>query len=78
MDHLSAARQPMNAHEDRTIFVTKAEVAALVRQEKEKVSLIVTCLSLKPQYPTSIAMKPYLAGYTMPNFQKFDGEKELL
>lgn len=74
-DHLSAARRPMSVDVYRTIFVTKAEVAALVRQEKERMSFVATCLSLKPPHPTSIAMKQYPVGYTMPNFQKFDGRK---
>lgn len=34
-----------------TIFVTRAEVEALVRREKEKASLATTCLSLRPLYP---------------------------
>lgn len=74
-DHFSAARQP-STDEDRTIFVTKAEVAALVRQEKEKVSSTTTCLSLRPPYPASIATKPYLVGYIVPNLEKFDGRRE--
>lgn len=33
--------------EEWTAFVTNAEVAALVRQEKEKMSLPIICLSLR-------------------------------
>lgn len=47
MDYLLAARRSISVDEDRTIFVTKAEIAALVRQEKKNVSSAVTCLSLK-------------------------------
>lgn len=74
-DHLSVARRPMCTDEDRTIFVTKAEVAALVCQEKEKMSLAVTCLSLKPPYPASIATKPYSVGYAVLNFHRFESRK---
>lgn len=50
-------------------------MAALVRQEKEKVFSVTTCLSLRPPYPISIATKPYPVGYAVPNFQKFDGRR---
>lgn len=36
-DNLSAARRPVNTAEELTIFVTRVEVEALVRREKEKV-----------------------------------------
>lgn len=52
-------------------------MVALVRQEKEKMSSAATCLSLRPPYLASIAMKPYPVGYTMPNFQRFNGLKEI-
>lgn len=73
-DNFFVARQP-DTDEDRTIFVTKAEVAALVHQEKEKMSLAATCLSQRPPYPTSIATKPYPVGYMVSNFQKFNGRR---
>lgn len=38
-------------------------------------SSTVAGLNLRPPYPASITMKPYPAGYTVPNFQKFDGQK---
>lgn len=50
-------------------------MAALVRQEKEKMSSVATCHNIRPPYLTSIAMKPYLVGYTVPNFQRFDSRK---
>lgn len=65
----------MSADEDWTNFVTKAEVTGLVRQQKENVSSVATCLSLKPPYHSSIAMKAYPTGYTVPNFQRFDDRK---
>lgn len=74
-DNLSAAQRPITTIEDQTIFVTKAEVVALVQQDKGRVSSATTCLSLRPPYPASIAAKPYPVGYTLLNFQKFDGQK---
>lgn len=74
-DHFSVAQRPVSVDEDRTAFVTKVEVAALVCQEKEKISSTVAGLNLRPLFPVSITMKPYPAGYTVPNFQKFDGRK---
>lgn len=68
-----AARRLVSATEEQTIFVTKAKVATLVRQEKEKVSSVTRCLSLKLPYLASVVTKPYPMGYTVPNFQKFDG-----
>lgn len=38
-------------------------------------SCLVTCFSFKPPYHASIAMKPYPAEYTVPNFQRFAGQK---
>lgn len=64
----------MSTDNDRTIFVNKTEVATLIREEKEKVSLAITCLSLKPTYPASIVMNPHPTGYTA-NFKKFNGRK---
>lgn len=50
--------------EEPTIFVTRAELEAMIRQEKEKASSTVACLSLKPPYPASIVVTPYPVWYT--------------
>lgn len=71
-DNLSVSRRRASIAEEYTVFVTKADVEALVRREKERNSSAGTYLSLRPLYPASIAAKPYPVGYTVPNFQKFD------
>lgn len=61
--------------ENRTAFVTKAEVATLVRQERDRMSSATTCISLEPPYQACITMKLYLVEYTVPNVQKFDDQR---
>lgn len=68
-DHFSAAQRPVSVDEDRTAFVTKAEVAALVRQEKERMSSTVACLNLRPPYPASITMKLYPVRSQLPEIR---------
>lgn len=65
----------MSTDKDQTIFITKAEVVALFREEKEKIFSAATCLSLRLSYPASIAMKPYQVEYIVSNFQRFDGQR---
>lgn len=43
--------------EEAMVFVTRAIVEALLRHEKEKVALGVTCLNLRPPHPIIIAAK---------------------
>lgn len=51
-DNLLTARQPTSLVEEPTVFMTRAKVKAVLRREKEKASLIIACLNLKPSYPT--------------------------
>lgn len=61
--------------EEPTIFFIRAEVEAPVQPQKAKASSTTVCLSLRPPYLASITAKPYLVGYIVPNFQKFEGCK---
>lgn len=57
------------------IFVTRAEVEALLRHEKERVSLTATCLNVKPPYLPVTVAKPHTSRYRVPNFHMFDCHK---
>lgn len=69
VNNLSTSRHPTSIGEEPKIFITRAEIEALVQREKEGASSIAACLHLKPPYPASIAAKQYLAEYTVLNFQ---------
>lgn len=69
-DNLSAKGQPVSVAEEPMVFVTRAEVEALVQREKERASSTAACLSFRPLYPTSIASISYHVGYTVQTFQK--------
>lgn len=69
--NLLPSKISVSATDDQTIFVTKAEV----RQEKERVSFAMTCCSLMLPYLASVATKPYLVRYAVPNFEKFDDQR---
>lgn len=53
--------------------MTKAQVEAPLRHEKEKDSLVATCLTLKPLYQPEVFVKPYSSGYSIIKFCKFYG-----
>lgn len=57
-DKLSVARPLAHMVEEPTIFVTRVEVDALARRQKEKASSPAVCLSLGPPYLVSTATKP--------------------
>lgn len=44
--------------------MTRTKVEALLRREKEKASLTVTC-NLRPPYLAEIGAKPYFSGYSV-------------
>lgn len=62
IDNLSAARSPASMAKEPTIFVTWVEIEALVRRDREKTSLAVACLSLRPPHPVSITANHILLG----------------
>lgn len=47
-DNLTATARPIRTTEEPTIFVTRAKVEALVRQEKERTSSATAYLTLRP------------------------------
>lgn len=49
-DNLSTTRQPASLAEEPIVFMTRVEVDAILRGEKEKASSTATCLNLKPPY----------------------------
>lgn len=48
--------------------MTRFEVMAIPKKEKEKASTTSVCLDLKPSYLANVASEPYLVAYIMPKF----------
>lgn len=60
--------------EEPPIFIICSVVEVMLRIEgKAYVSSV--CFDLKLSYSVEVAAKPYSVGYTVPQFQKFDGPR---
>lgn len=51
--------------------MTRFEVEAMLKKEKEKASTSSVSLDLKPSYSTEVAAKPYPTEYRVSEFQKY-------
>lgn len=56
--------------EEPTIFMTRSDVEAMLRREKEMASVSSICLDLEPPY--SVVTNPYPVGFVTSQCQKFD------
>ena len=54
-------------------YLTLANVSALLKQEREKLSGIPKQFSWDPPFPPELLGKPYPKGYEPPKFYPFDG-----
>ena len=54
-------------------YLTLADVSALLKQEREKLSRIPKQFSRDPPFPPELLVKPYPKGYEPPKFHLFDG-----
>ena len=54
-------------------YLTLANVSALLKQEREKLSGIPKQFSWDPSFPPELLGKPYPKGYEPPKFHPFDG-----
>lgn len=58
VNNLFAVRWPSSVAEELTIFMTRLEVEAILRQ-KEKASTSSVCVDFKPPFSIEVAIKPY-------------------
>lgn len=71
----AASRLPIKPIEEPIVFITRYEVEAMLKGEKEKASILSICLDLKPTYTVEVAVKLYPFEYITPQFQKCDGRR---
>lgn len=63
------ARQLVSAIEEPVAFMTRSEIEAILRREKEKASVSSICLDVKPSYAVEFASKPSGWGILLTNFK---------
>lgn len=71
-NNFAVGRQPVSAVEKPIVAMTRYEVKAILRKEKEKGSMSSICLDLKPLNATEVTTKLYSMGQ---QYQKFNGRE---
>lgn len=74
----AASRRRGRATEKLVSFMPKSKMVAMSRKQKERASVSLIYLHLKPKCDTEVIAKPYMLGYAPPQFQKFDGRRRTI
>lgn len=74
-DNSLAAKRPTAQPEEPSQYLTKAEVEAMFKKERDRAATAPKALDLKPPYLEKVVEKDFPAKYKVPKFQKFHGRK---
>lgn len=55
--------------------MTRSKVEFILTKKKEKASISLVSLDLKPPYSTEVAARPYPSEYKTPKFRRYDDRK---
>lgn len=78
VDNLFATgRWLVSVVEERTVLMTRSEVEAILRKEKEKDHVSLICLGLNPPYAVEVATKPYPVGTSLHSSKGSMEEQEM-
>ena len=73
--HENPHQEPSSHNNKEEPFLTMADVADLLQQEREKIPKEPRHFLRKPPYPTELLKQPYPDKYVTPTFSRFDGRK---